>query len=323
MDISKCIHVIWLLVLLRDSGGEGAGETEQQNGNMTVWTTFAPSPCGNGHLQGYVGTCPGSVACLTRLQREPKTTWRSDAELSPTRSRLLYVPGNADVAHLTFIALLTDLQWHSGVYGSVGELGTGEGKFTAMLSFNTDLTAGERLVLSGDFDRPTVSMPMMPKLDSFRLFLRPWGFSTTVEPRVYLHRGRSAGIDRQTLLAWNLPHQFRLVSIDGQQDVGSLLSCLEKAACILRDGGIIIVDGVDSVASPARVALKTFLLARTRSAFSPLLLARNKLYLCTTNWRQRFVQHIVSHIKLIVAYRIKERTDNSFGHELTYFVMAR
>lgn len=322
MDISKCVRVVWLLLLLLLWDCYG-GESGRHNGWSPYPVNLSLSTCGSGHLQGYVGTCPGNGVCLRKLQREAKKSWRSDSEVDKTRSLLLYVPGSADLAHLAFTTLLTDFQWRNGVYGSVGELGSSEGKFTAVLSFNTDLDAGERLVLSDAFDKPTASMPMMAKLDSFRLFLEPWGFTTSGERRVYTHQGRSADIDRETLHAWELPWQFRLVSIDGHQNAVSLLRCLEKAACILRDGGVVVIDGVDSDVSPARSALGHFLTARTRSAFSPLLLARNKLYLCTTNWRQRFAQLVVSNVELVVAYNIKERTDSGFGPVLTYFFMDR
>ena len=319
MDIFACVWLL-LVLLLRDCD---AGDVNRRTVRSPNSGNSSLSTCGHGHLQGYVGTCPGNSVCLRKLQREAKTTWRDISEVDKTRTLLLYVPGSADIAHLVFVTLLTDFQWRNGVYGSVGELGTGEGRFTAVLSFNTDLEAGERLVLSDEFDKPTASMPMMAKLDSFRHFLKPWGFTTSGERRVYAHRGQSAGVDREMLLAWNLPWQFRLVSIDGRQDAVSLLRCLERAACILRDGGVVVVDDVDSDASPARSALKHFLNTRTRSAFSPLLLARDKLYLCTTNWRQRFARLLVSHVELVVAYDIKERTDSGFGPVLSYFYMDR
>ena len=317
--------LLLLPLMFRDFGGASGQLTEASSpsqGNMTVWTSVPPSQCGNGHLQGYVGMCPGSGACLTKLQATAKTAWRSELKVDKARTVLLYVPGSSDAAHLIFLTFLTDLQWRAGVFGCVGELGTGENKFTAMLSFNTDMDAGERLVLADDFTRMTVSNPTLAKLESLHMFLGPLGVTTSGDRRVYLQQGGSAGIDRATLNGWGLS-QFRVVSISGNQDAATLLTCLEKAACILRDGGIVIVDGVDVASSPARTALGHFLVAHTRSVFTPLLLVRKKLYLCTTNWRQRFAQQIVLSMELVVAYDIHERTDSVFGPELTYFSVDR
>lgn len=313
----------------RGLGAEDDAPSElRKNTNASVDRFFSQSACRNGHIQGFHGFCDPLSSCLRQLRvgnrggggsNRASDALRPDSLPTATRRKIQSMTGNLDPVHFSIVPLLTDIQWTSGIYGSVGEIGVDTGKFTVVLAYNVDPETGEGFLVSDNFDVPPP--PPLPagltKYQVFSVYMRDTGFGEEFSGlrKLYVHRGDPTGLSKKLMHDWNLP-QFRMISIDGAMGSGTL-TALEWAACVLRDGGILIVDGIDEekTRSQARFVLGQFFRKHGYSAFGPFLAAANKLYMCTTNWKQQYIESVVEKGSFL---SLRHVNDDVWGSTMTY-----
>lgn len=299
------------------------GVDERRRMNASADRFFSQSTCRQGHIQGFDGFCDPVSSCLRQL-RGGGSSRASDADSLPsaTRRKIQSMTGNLDPVHYSIVPLLADLQWTSGIYGSVGEIGVNTGKFTVVLAHNVDPEAGEGFFVSDNFDvPPTPPLNGLPagltKYQVFSVYMRETGFGEDFSGlrKLHVHRGDPTGLSKQLMHDWNLP-QFRMISIDGAMG-SDTLTALEWAACVLRDGGILIVDGIDEekTRSQVRSVLGQFFRKHGYSAFGPFLAATNKLYMCTTNWKHQYIERVVEKGSYM---SLRHMNDDIWGSMLTY-----
>lgn len=283
------------------------------------------SICRSGHIQGFSAVCEAQP-CLRRLHRPnnnlshpPSSSSASSSSPSSSAAheetsaqvlrRISHISGRLDAVHLSLVPFLSQFQWNNGLYGSVGEFGVALGKFTTLLSTYTDVESGERLFVCDCFNRSTSggaghhgTIAGLSSLQIFTTHMRDFGFEEEESAgprRLHLFRGSSSTLDRRIFSAWDLP-QFRLISIDADLDRLSVLSDLEMASCLLRDGGLVIVNGVDDHETKQLTTwtMDSYFRKHGQSALTPILSTGNKLYLTTTNWRRKYIEALTNDVIL-------------------------
>lgn len=220
------------------------------------------------------------------------------------------IPGSLDPVHYHIVPVISAVQWHNGVYGSVAEFGVGVGKFTSLLARSVDAAAGERLFVADDFSRPLDGqlLSMRGRLTQYDLFaanLRRVGFDETATGprRMLVHRGTAESFQFVRLKEWRLP-LFRLISVDFRAlNVTTRSPVLDLAACLLTDGGILVVGGIDELSSSSTrqllqgvsySVLTTFLLkSEGKPELSPVFVAGDKLFITNSRWSQSLRSHVI------------------------------
>jgi len=142
--------------------------------------------------------------------------------------------------------------------------------------------------------------------------------STDPTRRLFIHRGRLDELRHNATVGsfvGELP-QFRFVVVGNELAQSSSttsplsasnngdnsLTALETAVCFLRDGGLIVVELSSSVDEEDETQhdslighypmVDAFFTRHGRTIIAPLLLADNKLYLTTTNFRRKYIDYI-------------------------------
>lgn len=264
------------------------------------WRTVG---CEKGHIRDLKKMCP-SQECLPRLDlnggRIPgsKAPRKRVTERDPTRviseeaqEDMAYLRGVHHQAHFPLVSTLTDLQWIYGVFGSLLEIGVGEGKFSNVLTFNVDHNNGEKLVFSDSFMHGPYNSYGGQQMSVFleTMHRKNVTFSDEVltgQLQAYMHTNYPINLNVEELKQNNIP-QFRMVSINSYGDPVRLLMHLRNAICLIRDGAIIIVDDFDK--EDIQETMSHFLKSLGPSSIVPLLRVHNKLYLCTANWQSKYL----------------------------------
>jgi len=298
--------------------------------------------CQTGHIPGLPEICDGS-GCLRKLTISSDTKTKSRPDPVPANIRRLidYIPGWLDSTHFSIIPFLTEMQWAEGIHGSVGELVAGLGKLTSLLTFNVDHSAGEILFVSDDFIRSLnkyVPQGETTLYDKFVSYMSKCGYAVTdlslTKPTsllsssktVYVHQGNAMDLHKQLFQQWDIP-QFRLIALDGDSGEESMtsLSGLIVSSCVLRDGGMIVVDGVDSHESSQHMvsSLSHYFtgIQHEKIVLTPLLKARNKLYLTTVGYKQRYTDYLLKHSEKELGVTLKPVKSDYYGVTLTYLSM--
>jgi hypothetical protein len=299
--------------------------------------------CQHGHIPNLPQICD-AAGCLQKLTIHLAAKIKSKPDPVPAdlRRAIDYIPGWIDSTHFSVIPFLTEMQWAEGIYGSVGELVAGMGKLTSLLTFNIDHAAGEILFVSDDFVRSLnkyIPNGERTLYDSFVDYMSKCGYTVTdmssAKPSwppsgaktVYVHQGNAMDLHKQLFKLWNIP-QFRLIAIDGDSgDTESMMSLsgLIVASCVLRDGGLIVVDGVDSTDSSQHMAssLSHYFsgIQQEKVVLTPLLKARNKLYLTTVEYKEKYSQYLLQHSEKELGVSLRQVASDEYGTKLTYLKM--
>ena len=254
--------------------------------------------CVFGHLSGMKPTC-GSDGCLQILSLENK---RVDIE-GHTRRILQNISQVHDIegwimsttAHAWFISNITLMQWHFGVYGSVGEIGVYHGKYSTLLALNTNVSAGERNFVADIFGIPNEGTIGYGNSALFFNNLGRIGLSLTApDHEHYLHTWHDSSVwfSKAALIHWNLP-AVRLVSIDGWHSQSVVFSDFQTVACLIREGAILVFDDTGCRWEwEVDVALNDFFNLYGLGVLRPLVSFTNKLFVCTMSHHTRYTEYI-------------------------------
>ena len=264
----------------------------------------AAQQCETGHMRGLQAVC-GKNDCLKKLyltKNDEQKVFMPRVEPIPPESMqtIDFMREYLAEFHIRMLSVLTDLQWYHGVYGSLGELGESDGKLLSVMTFNINLEAGEKLFVSGHFIDEKQFQTFKENMEYWSFF--PEKISSSRPTKVllsantenlgnriiHIHRDFPMELANTLLTSWGIP-QFRIISINPSKIATSMIfHSIEKVACILRDGGFIVIDGINELDggnnSLSLPALRYFFQKHGVSSLKPLMSALGKVYLCTERW---------------------------------------
>ena len=195
------------------------------------------------------------------------------------------------------------------MFGSVGEIGVHHGKFwlpiaTFSLSFEPAVAVDLFEDQEKNFDGSGHG--------SKRVFLKnALDMLGLEQDQVTLLAGDSMALSGRYFNAQGLP-KFRLLSVDGSHSLETTLHDMTLAACLLRDGGIMVVD--DVVIFPegsdrfpwSGVPSAVFPWVLSQDRFAPFLWAHNKLYLTTVSHHEQLLQLVVEFPGVKCAHTLQD-----------------
>ena len=222
---------------------------------------------------------------------------------------------------IAFTGAVTDMQWRSGVFGSVGEIGVYMGKYSAVLAHNVLPSAGERFFAADIFQKKTKVSAELGRLQTYLSNMGRWGFSPNAsrdEHVLHLWTDSSIFFSKAVLLRWRLP-AVRLLSVDGGHIRPVVINDFMRAACVMREGGVIVFDDALNTAHPGvQQGIKDFF-DLYGAIFRPLVAIGNKLFVCTYGHFDIYREYIYKH--LLDEFNLKEIKDTRFlGNGSTLFV---
>lgn len=253
--------------------------------------------CQNGHAQDIVAHCE-AVGCLRKLHmpptHEPPVSYLDGRVSKEFLQDVQRSRGRLQKIHLDLISLLTDIQWHHGIFGSVAVLGDETGYMTKLLAVNADISEGENMfIVSGDQDI-SKHFNMLDK---------------SLKQNIYHCPGYS-NFSKVYLLQNDIP-QFRFVSISSA-DSYSLPHLLQIATCVIRDGGILVVDNLKSNQLTEFVK-RYYSAANQHATIKPLLATDNKIYFSSPRWKPIYTEKLLhSQSSNFVALHLQMSKDNLF-----------
>ena len=242
------------------------------------------------------GVCAGGASMASAMAPPSKGAARlAEALMQTFLDTVQAVDGWMDPEHVLYIHALTQLQHADGLYGPVAEIGVHGGKFWLPI-------AG-----SAHVNEPVVAIDLFQ--DQHKNFDKSGGgpggtkskFLEAAQQALGLHEhdihffSDSSDLYARDFSALGLP-RFRIFSIDGGHALESSLRDLTLAACVLAEGGIMVVD---DVATPlpgeypwlgVPTALFNWLPEQRRVA--PFLWAAHKLYLTTTSHHAKYLSAV-------------------------------
>ena len=285
-----------------------------------------PSPdqniCLKGHIQGMRAVCLDQP-CLHQLRdfqgypvqkKNPEALAESSSmeklQQKSMPRQLHSVRGTLDSINFPLMSLLTDFQKHLGAHGSVGLIQTRLDKFSSFLASSVELRLGEKLVVVHSFNasnRPFAlysasngALKMPTDKEIYTEHLKELGLANSNEnydsfsKDFYIIDELAPSLPKANLSKFRIP-QFRIISLSPDtMDFVGLVSGLESAACNLRDGGLVILnfDGQERYSLPA---LKSILQNKFGMSLSVLAATFNKIFITTTNWKNKYVELILEH----------------------------
>ena len=285
--------------------------------------------CVIGHVAGLPPKCD-SHGCLQKL-REPNARHQrtiDDRTLnSMARRKISFLESTMDNIHMSVLLYITQMQWIFGVYGSVAELGNIDGKFCSVLVHCLNIEAGERIFVSGlneDIEKQSTSSEdgsinlgdIMQMWNMKVLNIEDYDLDNLEqlhENVVHQHHGAPLDFSKHVFIRLGIP-QFRLIglSYDDLDAIMGSSQSLENVLCVMREGAIVVIDGIESNESIGEV-LTLFFDRYGTDILSPLMLFNNKLYLCTSSHLERYKEYLMTSERFTDVYEFQETRDVLYG----------
>ena len=288
--------------------------------NRQKFSEMVLENCEAGHFPAPPPVCGGG-GCLQTLEGNP----RNLPELSKSTLTILNSlkdPKGNPLLHwdMKAIPLVTAMQWSFGIFGSVGEIGVYDGRLTALMAVNMAPDVGERLFVCdifGDIKHMKI-FTNNAKKQIFEDNMKKVGYSLSHENekrRIRLWQDSSMYLSKNVLLKMKIP-TFRLYSIDGNHHYPFILNDLNHVTCVLRDGGVIVIDDVvKNEWADVTGSVKQYMMFVDTNVVKPLLHLGRKLYLCTASWYPKYWTYLATKRKDL---RLCETSNNNFGGNFTY-----
>ena len=264
--------------------------------NSATLLTMVPklqSQCPQGHLPNMSPVC-GADGCLKTLKGTPRLVTPIDPEVIDIIRRIY---GYTNIIHFSVVRHISQMQWNFGIYGSVGEIGVYEGKFTSMLAVHLAPEFEERLFICDtfkDYDHLDDEVKEA-NLETFEEHMKKLNYSvqSKTEPlRIRMWDDRSVFLSKAVYVQMELP-AFRLYSLHGSTDPNDILFDLQHVSCVLRDGGVVILhEEVESHHNFTRSPLREFISLYGQNILLPFLRTHHKLYICPSEWHSKYVSYI-------------------------------
>ena len=272
--------------------------------------------CASGHVDNFPPIC-GADGCLRTLVRQASRSNMKDSfQHKHNLDFVNRIAGWCDAqTHAPLARDLSVMQWDHGVVGSVGEIGVYMGKYSSILGFVTNTAIGERFFAADIFENKTRVSQEQGRQLTYINTMKHVGFSPNaadLTKKLYLFSDSSMYLSKLLFLRWNLP-AVRMFSIDGGHLRPIVLNDFVKAACVMREGGIIIFDDPFNTNAEVRQAIVDFYDYYGSKAYKPLLYTSNKLFVCTSDFHGIYMAYIRQ--KLAKKYSMQEKKDDIFVRE--------
>ena len=239
-------------------------------------------------------------------QRRPEGSWRRFL------SSLKEVDGWLVLDHILFVQLFTRYQLDNELLGAVGEIGVHHGKFwMPIVSFSLGFEPAVAVDLFEDQEKNFDGSGHGSKT----IFLKnAFDMLGMKQDELTLLAGDSMGLSGRDFNAKGLP-RFRLLSVDGGHSLETTLHDMTLAACLLRDGGIMVVD--DVVMHPegkegaerypwTGVPSAVFPWILSQDRWAPFLWGHDKLYLTTVSHHKELLQLVVQFPGVKCAHTLQD-----------------
>lgn len=263
--------------------------------------------CQNGHAQDIIATCE-AVGCLRKLNLPSPNAETNNVLNRISRDFVLEmrkVKGRVHRIHIDIVSFLTSIQWHNGIFGSVAVLGDTFGFMTKLLAANADIVEGENVII----------VPSKSSNENF--LLRQNSFSDeTVRQNIHLCSGYS-NFSKVFFVEKDIP-QFRFVSINLEDNFGVLPHLIEMTSCIIREGGILVLD--NSQTDKVTENVRTYFARHGNSAIIPLLATGNKLYFSSPRWKALYTDKLLQSQTMLSNFYMSY--DNVFNSACSYLISA-
>ena len=195
--------------------------------------------------------------------------------------------------HVWIVRIITKLQHKYGLLGAVGEFGVHHGKFWLPIAgFAYTAEPAVAVDLFDDQEKNFDGSGLGSKENFLRNAQSQLGLS---EADITIFAGDSARLTGASFADKDLP-KFRLLSVDGGHSLETTLRDMTLAACLIADGGVMIIDDVVNPVEKDRslpwigVPTAVFNWLLTQKRFAPFLWAHNKLYLTTASHQPKFLE---------------------------------
>lgn len=229
-----------------------------------------------------------------------------------TRWGLRRIPGYLHQGAASIIVEIGQIQSRIGVTGHVAEIGVHEGRLFILLCLLRN--DGEAAVAVDVFERQDLNRDRSGHGNLQRLqenLLKYVRRGT----RAILVSSNSLDVSSISLIE-RAGGQFRLFSIDGGHEAGTVFHDLNVAAGALCHGGVILLDDFFNEGWPG-VADGTcqFFTAGNFPDLVPFAVAQNKVLIGSRSYAENYRQGLMSVLK----EQTKTRESTLFGHRVTYF----
>ena len=187
-------------------------------------------------------------------------------------------------------------QHANNIFGSVGEIGIHRGKYFLAIAGNA--LHSETLVAidlfedgqSKNFDKSGKGN-LIGFLQQTELY-----FGKEITKKIKIIKGDSTELTAKSFKG--IP-KFRYFSIDGGHSLQTTISDLNLVACMIIDGGIIVISGFFMETSLS-VSEAMILYLHSQNKLVPVMRIDDKLYLTTSNYATMYRDFIHDHIPGII-----------------------
>eukprot|EP01041_Mallomonas_annulata_P003058 gene3058-5992_t len=240
--------------------------------------------------------CRGSMKMQTLSSIQRNQTRFNSAKLNLYLQDLKknLIDGWLDLIHIRLVYEFTKYQHSLGIHGTVGEIGLFHGKFFYSIvgfaqveepAIGIDLYINQ---LIGPSSSSASSSNITDTSTKPPRFTKYFSDHTTVN----LLGKDSKEVFPRDFLRYNLP-RIRLFSIDGSHTMESTLRDLNLIACMVMDGGIVILDDFHNNLWLG-VTTAALLFSSAQERLVPFFMNSNKLYFTTPSHHQSHLNHVRS-----------------------------
>lgn len=247
----------------------------------------------------------GASDCLPDLSIFPpfKLSRQSDSleKMGKIKGSISKINGWMIADHVDLVHYLSEMQWAHGVYGLVGEIGVYQGKFATALAQYTDTKNGERFFVCDIFNKTQLEeniriYDVNVTKNIFFKNMEKIGFSVdNADPakRLYVWYASASHLSKNVFLQMKLS-SARMISIDGYHHTVNVYNDLIQVMCVLRRGGIVIIDDIFNAGWPeVNEGVKIFNEEIGSNILKPIIYYANKLYLTTVDWYDTYMEYLM------------------------------
>ena len=265
--------------------------------------------CISGHTENMPPIC-GADGCLQVLQNTPQLTHPEISESD--KIEMQAIQGSLNVVHVELAVEITRIQSMKSIYGSVGEIRPSWGKYLAALASVVIKDKKEQLFV-GDILQHVDEKLNSDIRASLENTLNKVGFSFQLGKKgsgVWLFEESSLYLSKYVFVKMNIP-AFRLLALSATEGALNVLQDIRKMACVMRPGGILVIDYEKTN------AFEKYITLYGPKVLVPLMNIENKLYVCTHQYHKEMMKHFEKP-ELMKRFQLTKITDTVYGNEFTY-----
>lgn len=230
---------------------------------------------------------------LSKLERPNMVAERFTRETAQQYEKVYKSDGILGWMHpvqVDYIRELTRQQHALGVYGTVGEIGVQHGLFfLALAGYSHPAEPLVAIDLFEDRQYGNIDKSGDGSLAAFKKSLNMLGIDSEAVRYV---KGDSTKLSIKDFQKRGFP-AFRLMSVDGGHTLEATMHDLMLATCSLADGGIIVLDDINSLGWFGVIQGVVQFLSE-QVAVAPFLYGNSKMYLTTTSHYSSYLDFVLA-----------------------------